>query len=160
MDRALLLDAIIIGVGATLVMDLWAFFLKRLFNVGSLNFCMVGRWLCHMSKGRFTHTAIGKSGAFDAECTIGWTAHYLIGVLFAFMWLLYTNGLTNISLVSALLFGAVTVLIPYFIMQPALGMGIMAAKLPTPWRARGKSLVTHLVFGSGLYLSAQIIRGF
>ncbi|MBT1063604.1 DUF2938 family protein [Bowmanella sp. Y26] len=159
MKTDLLLDAIIIGVGATAVMDIWAFFLKRAMNIASLNFCMVGRWLCHMPEGRFTHTAIGKAEARDAECLVGWAAHYLIGVLFAFVWLLCIKGITQMSLVSALLFGALTVLIPYFIMQPALGMGFMASNAPAPWKARGKSLITHLVFGLGMYLSALIIRG-
>jgi hypothetical protein len=50
--------------------------------------------------------------------------------------------------------GIGTVPIPYFIMQPALGLGIAAAKTPHPNQARLKSLVTHTVFGVGLYLSA------
>ena len=40
------------------------------------------------------------------------------------------------------------------IMQPALGLGIAAAKRPHPTQARLKSLMTHTVFGVGLYLSA------
>ena len=43
-----LLGAIAIGIGATLVMDLWNLFLKRAFSIPSLNYCLLGRWLRHM----------------------------------------------------------------------------------------------------------------
>jgi hypothetical protein len=47
-----------------------------------------------------------------------------------------------------------TVGTPFAIMQPALGFGFAGARLPSPWRARGRSLATHVVFGGGLYLAA------
>ena len=34
----------VIGLGATLVMDIWALFLQRIFKIPSLNYCLVGRW--------------------------------------------------------------------------------------------------------------------
>jgi hypothetical protein len=41
-------------------------------------------------------------------------------------------------------------------MQPAFGLGIAAAKAPIPMQARAKSLMSHTVFGAGLYLSALV----
>jgi len=41
-----ILGAIAIGIGATLVMDLWNLFLKRTFSIPS-NYCLLGRWLRH-----------------------------------------------------------------------------------------------------------------
>lgn len=43
-----ILGAITIGIGATLLMDLWNLFLKRAFGIPSLNYCLLGRWLRHM----------------------------------------------------------------------------------------------------------------
>jgi hypothetical protein len=43
---------------------------------------------------------------------------------------------------------------PFFIMQPSLGLGIAASRTPKPMQARLKSLVTHTVFGVGLYVCA------
>ncbi len=40
-------EAVVIGIGAALIMDLWNLFLKRAFDIASLNFCLVGRWLSH-----------------------------------------------------------------------------------------------------------------
>ena len=35
---------IAIGIGATLVMDIWNLFLKRTFGIPSVNYCVLGRW--------------------------------------------------------------------------------------------------------------------
>ena len=148
--------AVLVGIGAIAVMDLWNLLLQRTFNISSLNFCLVGRWLSHMPLGTFRHANIAAAAKRPAECAIGWTAHYLIGVFFAFMLVALTSGhwLEHPSFLPALLMGIGTVPIPYFIMQPALGLGVAAAKTPHPTQARLKSLVTHTVFGIGLYLSA------
>ncbi len=148
--------AVLVGIGAIVIMDLWNLFLHQALNISSLNFCLVGRWLSYMPLGTFTHTSIAAAPKRPAECAIGWTAHYLIGVAFALMLVLLTSGswLDHPSFLPALLVGIGTVPIPYFIMQPALGLGIAAAKTPHPTQARLKSLMTHTVFGVGLYLSA------
>ena len=41
-------------------------------------------------------------------------------------------------------------------MQPAMGAGIAASKTPRPRVARLRSLVTHTVYGVGLYVSAWL----
>ncbi len=46
-----ILGAVAIGMGATLVMDLWNLFLKRMFGIPSLNYCLLGRWLRYMPEG-------------------------------------------------------------------------------------------------------------
>ena len=83
MKIELLIGAVVVGLGATLVMDLWTVFLKRAFNIPSPNYCFVGRWLRHMTDGVFKHPSIAAAAQKPAECTIGWIAHYTIGALFA-----------------------------------------------------------------------------
>ncbi|MEX2335571.1 MAG: DUF2938 family protein, partial [Pseudohongiella sp.] len=75
MEISLLVSIICVGVGATLIMDLWALFLKKAFEIPSLNYCLVGRWLAHMPNGRFAHQGIGKSEPKFLECHVGWVAH-------------------------------------------------------------------------------------
>jgi len=151
-----LLPAIAVGLGATLLMDLWAVFLRRAFHTASLNFCLVGRWLRYMPEGVFTHASIAKTPAKSAECTIGWIAHYALGVVFALALVLVVSPawLREPTLLPALIFGVVTVAIPFFIMQPSFGLGVAAAKTPNPTVARLRSLMNHAVFGLGLYISA------
>lgn len=148
--------AVFVGIGAAVIMDLWNLFLNRAFHISSLNFCLVGRWLGHMLLGTFTHTNIAAAQKRPGECALGWAAHFLTGVTFSLMLVILTSGswLEHPSLLPALLVGVGTVVIPYFIVQPALGLGIASAKTPNPTQARLKSLMTHTVFGVGLYLSA------
>src|SRR6266550_3024108 len=155
-EASYILPAVAIGIGATLVMDLWNLFLKRAFSIPSLSYCLLGRWLRHMPGGTFRHTNITAAPQKPYECTVGWIAHYTIGVAFALVFVVLASGdwLARPTLLLALLYGIGTVVFPFLIMQPSLGLGIAASRTPKPMQARLKSLVTHTVFGVGLYLCA------
>jgi hypothetical protein len=44
------------------------------------------------------------------------------------------------------------------VMQPAMGAGIAAGRTPRPWMARVHSVLTHGVFGLGLYVAGCLWR--
>lgn len=157
-ELSLIAAAIGVGIGATLLMDLWNLLLARTLGIPSLDYCLLGRWVRHMPEGRFRHTNISAAGAKPAECTVGWVTHYTIGVGFALGLAAWSTGdwLVHPTLLPALLYGVGTVVFPFLLMQPALGFGIASSRARNPLRARVKSLVTHSVFGAGLYLSAVI----
>lgn len=154
-------SAILMGLGATLTFDLWALFLKHAFKITPSNICLVGRWLRYMPEGIFTHSNIGSAPRKSAECTVGWIAHYTIGITFAiiFVALVGTTWLQQPTLLPALVFGVVTVVAPLFIMQPSFGLGFAASKLSNPTQARVRSLLNHTAFGIGLYLFAWLVNG-
>jgi hypothetical protein len=152
------LCATFIGVGATIVMDLWALFQKRVLGLATLNYAMVGRWIGHLPRGKFAHASIAAAPPISGERVIGWTAHYAIGIAFAGI-LLAIWGLgwaRQPTLVPALIVGVATVVAPLFIMQPGMGLGIAAAKTPKPNVARLRSIITHTIFGVGIYGSAWL----
>jgi hypothetical protein len=153
-------SAIFMGLGATLTTDLWALFLKRAFKIASPNYCLVGRWLRYMPEGIFKHSNIVSTPPKSAECTVGWTAHYMIGIMFAiiFVVLVGDNWLEHPTLIPAIIFGVVTVLMPFFIMQPAFGLGFAASETPNPSQARLRSLMNHFSFGIGLYFFALLVN--
>lgn len=154
--------SVLIGAGATVVMDLWAVFIKRCFGIPSLNYSMVGRWIGHIPKGKLTHTSILQAEPVKGETGIGWFAHYLIGIIFAGL-LLLIYGLDwakNPTFLPALIIGIVTLVAPFFIMQPGMGLGMAASKTPAPNTARLRSLITHTIYGIGLYLSALLLTLF
>ena len=78
-----ILGTIGIGIGATLVMDLWNLFLKRTFSIPSLNYCLLGRWLRHMPEGPFATRILARRHKNPPSARLGWVAHYTIGVVFA-----------------------------------------------------------------------------
>lgn len=149
-------SALVIGIGATAVMDIWALFLKVVFHIPSLNYALVGRWLGHLTNGQIVHQNIGSSPVVKGEMMIGWIAHYVIGVIFAAALLLIVGLPWSRSpdIIPALMTGVITVGFPFLVMQPCFGMGVAASKLDNSHIAQFKSLLTHTVFGIGLYISA------
>ena len=153
------LITIAVGLGATLIMDLWAIFLTRAFNIPLPNYCFVGRWLRYMPEGIFRHSSIAAAPQRAAECTVGWIAHYTIGIIFALSLVLFASNrwLQEPTLLPAMILGFATVAIPFLVMHPSFGLGIAASKTPNPTQARLRSLINHAVFGLGLYISALAI---
>ena len=128
------MKAIVIGIGATLLMDAWNLLLRRALGVKSLDMCTLGRLVVRRH-----------------ECLVGWVGHYTIGVVLAAAFvLLMPAWLDRPALIPAMMFGAVTVVFPIFILQPALGIDSAKARL--------KSMGTHLVYGLGLFFSAEMLR--
>ena len=148
--------AVAIGLGATLLMDIWNSFLQCAFSIPSLNYCLLGRWVGHMPGGTLRHASIAAAAERPFECTLGRIVHYSIGVGLALVFVLLTSGawLARPTLLPALLYGIGTVVFPLFIMQPSFGLGIAGSRTPKPAQARLKSLVSHTVFGVGLYACA------
>lgn len=152
------LRSVLIGAGATMTMDIWAAVLRRL-GIASLRFELLGRWIGHLPRGRWFHQNIARSEPVRGELWIGWCAHYAIGISFAAL-LLATFGLDwarSPTPGPALSIGVVTVLAPWLVLQPALGAGIASSKTPAPVFNSFKSLVTHTVFGVGLFLAAHAV---
>lgn len=153
-----LLAAIAVGIAATALMDLWNLFLRRAFGIRSLDYCLLGRWLRHLTAGTVRHASIASAAPKSAECALGWIAHYSIGITFALALVVLTAGawLARPSFPLALAFGLVTVVFPFFVLQPAIGLGVASSRAPKPAQARLKSLATHAIFGTGLYLGGLL----
>lgn len=150
--------AMLIGIGATAVMDAWLLLLKHL-GVPTLNFAFIGRWVGHLFRGQFAHAAIAKAAPIRGEVAWGWLTHYGVGVAFASV-LLGIQGadwVRSPTLLPALAVGVCTVAAPLLVMQPAMGSGFAASRTPTPLKNCLRSLANHTVFGFGLYLSALAI---
>ena len=155
-----LLSALIIGAGATGVMDLWGVARRRLLGIPAANYALVGRWLAWMPRGRFRHESIAAAPAVRHERAIGWAAHYITGIAFAGVLLAVTGieWIQSPTIVPALFVGVGTVAAPFLLMQPGMGAGIAASRTPRPAVARIQSLITHAVFGVGLYAAAWIAK--
>jgi hypothetical protein len=154
-------SAILMGLGATLTFDLWGPFLKQVFKIMPSNICLVGRWLRYMPAGTFTHANIAAVPPKSAECTVGWIAHYTIGITFAgaFVAIVGRSWLQQPMPLPAIGFGVATVLAPFFIMQPSMGLGFAASKTSHPTQARLRSLLNHTAFGVGLFLFGVLASG-
>ncbi|MEB1530969.1 DUF2938 domain-containing protein [Xanthomonas sp. WHRI 7945] len=149
----------LVGIGATAVMDAWLLALRRV-GMPTLDYALVGRWAGHLRRGRFAHARIGDAAPISGERPLGWAIHYAVGIAFAAL-MVAVQGLAWLrepALLPAVAMGMATVVVPLLVMQPAMGAGFAASKTPTPLRNCLRSLATHAVFGAGLFLSAALIE--
>jgi hypothetical protein len=154
-------SAIVAGIFATIVLDIWQRLLQAVAGIPATNWSMVGRWFAHMPYGRFMHEAIGDAEPVRNEAVIGWTMHYLIGVIYGLVYLglivIFLSGTP--SLLNGFLFGLASVVVPWFVMQPELGLGIMGSKAPNPNVPRFTALGAHCLYGTALFVGS-VLSGF
>jgi hypothetical protein len=139
-----LVSTLVIGAGATVVMDGWGMARSRVLGKPAMDYGLIGRWIANGPRERFRQQRIAATPPVRGERLIGWTAHYLTGIAFAGV-LLALWGIDwarNPTLAPALIVGIGSVAAPLLVMQ-----------------ARVQSLVTHTVFGLGLYAAAWLQSG-
>ncbi|WP_395645980.1 DUF2938 domain-containing protein [Terricaulis sp.] len=154
-----MLNAILIGAGATAFMDVGSLLRTRLFGTPFPDYALVGRWIAHAAGGRVFHHAIAQSAPVRGEALLGWAAHYVIGIGYAGLLLLgWPDWAAQPTPGPAMLVGLGTVLAPFLIMQPGMGAGFFASRTPDPNAARLRTLITHAIFGLGLYAAGLALH--
>jgi Protein of unknown function (DUF2938) len=157
-SAAMLMQAALVGVGATACMDLWLLLLRRA-GLPTLDFALLGRWVGHLGRGRFSHAAIRLAAPVPGERLLGWGCHYAVGITFSLLLLALVGPawLARPSAAPALAWGLATVAAPLFVLQPAMGAGIASRRTPAPLANLLRSLANHAVFGLGLFFSAAVL---
>jgi hypothetical protein len=152
--------AVLIGVGATALLDLWALLLQRFFKVPAPNWGLVGRWFCHLTKAKVFHNDITLARAYPFERAVGWIGHYANGIVYAGALLVFTrpDWASAPTLAPALAVGIITVGAGWFVLQPGMGAGIAASRRPNAKQIRLLNIAGRIVFGFGLYGSALLVR--
>jgi hypothetical protein len=152
-------QSVVIGLFATAVMNGWQFLLKSSAGLPPANWRLIGRWVCYFPDGKITHSPIGAAPAKRHEAKAGWSFHYVIGVVYAALYLAVLRyGLqVEPTWVNGLIFGIVTAAAPFLFMQPAMGMGLFASRVPAPNRIRLVTISSHIVFGVALWLGWALL---
>lgn len=155
----ILVRAALVGIGGTIVLDLYAFVLQRVFGVPGTNWKMVGRWVGHMPDGVFVQPNIGQAKPMPGEHALGWAFHYGIGIGYGLLLLAIwgAHWFQRPGIVEPLSLALVLLVLPYFVMMPGLGLGTAGSRTPNPNVTRLKSAIGHSVFGCGMYLTAMLL---
>lgn len=149
-----------IGIGATILMDIWALFLYFAFSQPKPNWRPAGRWFWHLRTGKVFHASIAEVEPWEYEHALGWIGHYVVGVVYGIIFALLVGlpWFVAPTFLPAWIFGIVTIAAGWFLMQPGMGLGWAASKTPNPAKVRILGLVAHTVFALGLYGTAFLIR--
>jgi len=156
--NSFVIQACAAGIFATVILDIWQRLLFAVSGIPPANWALIGRWFAHIPRGRFIHRPIGDSAAVPGELALGWVMHYLIGLIYGFAYVgLMVYGLDRQpSLLNGAVFGAASVAIPWFILQPGLGIGVMGRLAPNPWVPRLNALGSHIIYGVALFAGAAL----
>jgi hypothetical protein len=131
---------------------------------------------CPDSVGRTGRRSGGGSGIFppewsstrisarpqpnEHELALGWIGHYAVGILYGILLIVFTgqSWLAAPTFLPAWILGIATVGAGWFLLQPGLGLGWAASKLPNANRVRALNLVSHTIFAAGMFGTALLMR--
>ena len=120
---------------------------------------MIGRWVGYIFRGRFRHTNIKEEPVLSGEVPFGILCHYCIGT---FLTLLYLEASKLLQLptgvITALVFGVLTNIFPWFLIFPSQGFGWLGRKAPAGAHLTRTSFWNQLFFGGGIALWTTILK--
>ena len=151
--------SLIVGIGSTIVLDLWARGLQRFAGLPATDWGMVGRWLSGLSEGRAMLDVTNSAPPSGSEKAGGWIFHYAVGILYA----LALPLLFGIAFVYAPTIGpiiiiglVVSTLAGLIILYPGMGGGFFASKTPNQGARIVYLIIAHSVFAAGQYGFARL----
>lgn len=156
----LMWSGIVIGIAATILMDVWAMALHFVLGEPKPNWAPPGRWFRHLANGRVFHDSIAAAEPYRHELALGWAGHYAVGILYGVVFALFMghDWLAAPTFLPAWLWGMITIAAGWFFMHPGMGLGWAASKTANPNKVRLFSILAHTVFALGLYGTALLIR--
>ncbi|MDH5798954.1 MAG: DUF2938 domain-containing protein [Paracoccaceae bacterium] len=154
-----IIAGVLMGVGGTVAMDIWALALNRIFGLPMPNWANVGRWSAGVLKGRVFNDDINAVPSVPGELALGWVVHYGVGIVYGVMLALIMGAgwLAAPTFVPAWVFGLLTISAGWFLLHPGMGLGWALSKTPNPWKGRGLGLLAHTMFALGMWLVAVLL---
>ncbi len=148
-------DSILAGIFCCVAMDTWQRILFLTLDIPPSNWSSAGRWLIMLiSKKIFVNQNLDNESPIKYELQIGWVFHYCvaIGYGFAYYFFMTVFDVLDTSIFSGLIFGLITVVIPWFFFLPVTGKGFMGNKTSNPNLTKLLSTCSHVVLG--IFLAA------
>ena len=150
-----ILNAILVGVVATVAMDLVAAagVALHVFRIP-----LYGRWFLYGLKGTFRHADIDRAPPLKGENALMLPLHYLAGALLAAVYLVlldaFSAGAGSVLLAAA--FGLASSVIPLFLMLPSMGYGLPGLRHGRDTFWLRQILLMHLAYGVGIGLGVLL----
>tara|TARA_X000000950_G_scaffold178303_1_gene216466 strand:- start:743 stop:1171 length:429 start_codon:yes stop_codon:yes gene_type:complete len=133
-------------------MDLWQRLLKLLYSINPSDWSVVGRWfVLVVSDRQIYNPTIDQVAPIKNELMIGWIVHYSVAILYSiFFYILLEYGICNASLINGIIFGLISVVVPWFFFMPVLGKGFLGMKTPSPLMACSLAVGSHIAIGASI----------
>jgi hypothetical protein len=157
----LVIQILTVGVVACAIFDLWQRVFQKMTAIPPSNWAMVGRWsLGVMTNGQLLARDLESQAERQNELAVGWLVHYGVAIGYAavYAWLMQANIL-QAAFGDGLIFGVLSVAVPWFFFLPCLGKGMMARLTPNPPLVCALALMVHSLFGVSIGLGFAIFAG-
>ena len=143
---------VVIGIVSCVVMDLWQRLLKLLYSINPSDWSVVGRWFVLVVLERQIYNpTIDQVAPIKNELMIGWIVHYSVAILYSiFFFILLEYGICSASLFNGIIFGLISVIVPWFFFMPVLGKGFLGMKTPSPLMACSLAVGSHIAIGASI----------
>lgn len=151
--------SLMVGIGSTLVLDIWGVLLFKMKGITPTNWGMVGRWLMGLRQGEWVATQQNVQSPSLIEKISGWSFHYLVGIAYAVILVLAwgTPFIQSPTLLPIILVGIVlSTFAGLMLFMPAMGVGFCGRKIPNQGKALLMMIIAHTVFALGQYIFALL----
>jgi len=141
-----------VGIGSTIVLDVWVLIVEKILKIPPTNWGLVGRWLIGIPRGFLVLNS--DTSPSVVEKVVGWLFHYIIGIAYAVLLLLYAGQgfIESPTVLPIFVIGlCLSTLAGLVILMPGLGAGWFGRKLPNQGSMIIYLLVAHLIFSAGQY---------
>ena len=110
------------------ILDIWQRVIHRMGGLPPTNWAIVGRWLMAViNHHKILNHPLQNMPPHPNELMIGWVFHYFIGFFYVVLYFLLweTFGILTPTWRDGLIFGVLSVVVPWFFFMPAMGAGLM-----------------------------------
>ena len=159
----LIIESLLMGIFATIVMDVMAGVLaKSKIIYPFISQEAIGRWFLYIFRGKFVHKDINQTPSLKNEKLWCMISHYLIGVILAGVFLIFESIEPTIAekYWIPLIYGIITVFLPWLWLLPSTGFGFVASKAPNRNAVLRTNLLNHTNFGLGLMIWTMFFHRF
>ena len=141
--------SILAGIFCCVAMDIWQRILFLIFKITPTNWSTTGRWFIMLINNKIIiNKNLDNEDPVKYELLIGWLFHYWVAIVYAHAYyFLLVVDILDTSILSGLIFGLISVVVPWFFYLPATGKGFMGNKTPNPTLTRLLSISSHVVVG-------------
>ena len=152
-------ELILIGIGSCIVFDVWQRIFQIFTSIPPSNWKLVGRWFIGLiSNGQLIASQLSQQPEAKHETPTGWVVHYAVAIVYAYvLFILVQLEIFEPTITHGLVFGVVSVLVPWLFFMPAMGNGVLANKTPNPILSCALALMMHSIFGLSLGIGFSIL---
>lgn len=145
------------GVVGAVLMDITDIYAHKFGISSGVTVAQIGRWVLCMGDGVLVHEDIRNTRSRKNEIKTGWVFHFvvgggLVGLCYPLIFMLTSISMPQNHLLTGLLFGLATSLLPWLILLPSFGWGWFGLRAPKGANPLLASTISHAAYGIGLGL--------